>query len=218
LFGPWPDPCRGWLDNPAALSPAAAPARYVRRGSSAAGGVVRFLLTMTASSRPGDYRFSRVNRFQVVPAAYLHLLRDAGPELEVLLQLRGPETSYMAGHWASGAAGHVELGESVFAAAAREADEELGISVDPADLTPLCVLQRTQPGCDDPVEQRADFFLTARRWSGEPVVQEPGKATELRWCALSALPEPMVPHEREVLRRLASGAVPAVISLGFDAT
>jgi len=157
-----------------------------------------------------------VNRFQVVPAAYLLLLRGDDRDPEVLLQLRGPGTDYMPGHWAAGAAGHVEYGESVFDSAAREAAEELGIGVHPAHLTPLCVVQRTLPGCADPIEQRADFFLTTREWSGEPVVQEPRKATELRWCRVSAPPEPMVPHEAVVLHRLASGAVPAVISLGFD--
>ena len=69
-----------------------------------------------------------MSRFQVIPAAYLLLTRGEGDTLEVLLQLRGPGTGYLPGHWASGAAGHVEYGESVFVAAAREAAEELGIS------------------------------------------------------------------------------------------
>lgn len=156
-----------------------------------------------------------MSRFQVVPAAYLLLLRGAGDELEVLLQLRGAGTDFMPGHWASGAAGHVELGESVFVAAAREAAEELGIEVDPEDLSPLCTVQRRLPGSDDPVEQRADFFVTTRTWSGEPSAQEPAKCAELRWCGVSALPDPMVPHELHVLGLLAEGQVPAIISLGF---
>jgi 8-oxo-dGTP pyrophosphatase MutT (NUDIX family) len=159
-----------------------------------------------------------VNHFQVIPAAYLVLIRGGSEhpeELEVLLQLRGPEASYMAGHWACGAAGHIEYGESAATAVAREAAEELGIVLVAEDLTPLVTLQRTVPGCADPVEQRVDFFLTTRRWSGEPTVQEPGKCSELRWCRLSALPEPMVPHEREVLRRLAAGRMPPLLSLGF---
>ena len=41
---------------------------------------------------------------------------------QVLLQLRDG-TGYMADHWAAGAAGHIERGESVFAAA-REAKME----------------------------------------------------------------------------------------------
>ena len=65
-------------------------------------------------------------RFRVVPAAYVLLLRPAGsgPD-EVLLQLR-QHTGFMDGHWACAAAGHVEAGESVLAAAVREAAEELG--------------------------------------------------------------------------------------------
>jgi 8-oxo-dGTP pyrophosphatase MutT (NUDIX family) len=156
-----------------------------------------------------------MTRFQVIPAAYLLLTRGSGEEVEVLLQHRGPGAGYLPGHWASGAAGHVELGESVFVAAAREAAEELGVTVDPADISPLCAVQRTLPGCDDPVEQRADYFLTTRSWAGEPTVQEPAKAVELRWCRPTALPEPMVPHERVVLEMLAGGAVPPIISLGF---
>lgn len=143
------------------------------------------------------------------------LLRGSGEETEVLLQLRGPGASYMVGRWACGAAGHVELGESVAAAAAREACEELGIELDLDTITPLTTLQRTEPGNDDPIEQRADFFVVARRWTGEPTVQEPDKCEELRWCRLGDLPAPMVPHEEVVLRALAQGPVPAFLSLGF---
>jgi 8-oxo-dGTP pyrophosphatase MutT (NUDIX family) len=133
----------------------------------------------------------------------------------VLLQLRGPETAFMSGHWASGAAGHIEYGESVAAAATREAVEELGVVVFPDDVQPLCTVQRTLPGCPDPVEQRVDFFLTAARWSGEPTIREPRKCAELRWCRLDALPEPMVPHEQRVLSLLASNRLPPILSLGF---
>lgn len=156
-----------------------------------------------------------MTRFQVIPAAYLLLMRGEGADLEVLLQLRGPGTGYRPGHWASGAAGHVEYGESVYSAAAREAAEELGIVVDPDDIEPLCAVQRTLPGCDDPVEQRADYFLCTRRWSGEPRPQEPEKCVELRWCRLSALPQPLVPHEHVVLELLATGSLPAIVSIGF---
>ena len=153
--------------------------------------------------------------FTVVPAAYLLLMRGTGPDLEVLLQLRGPGTTYMARHWATGVAGHVEYGESVAVAAAREAEEELGVGVAVEDVEPLCAMQRTLPGCADPIEQRVDFFLTTRRWTGEPTRREPEKCADLGWYRPSAPPEPMVPHERELLRLLASGKVPPIVSLGF---
>jgi 8-oxo-dGTP diphosphatase len=161
-----------------------------------------------------------MDRFQVVPAAYLLLMRGDGPDLEVLLQKRGPATSFMAGHWASAAAGHVELGESVQVAATREATEELGIAVEVADIEPLCAMQRTLPGVSDPVEQRVDYFLTTRRWTGEPAVQEPHKAVELGWFRPSALPDPMVPHEAHLLGHLADSLLtgrplPAILTFGF---
>ena len=156
-----------------------------------------------------------MTRFAVVPAAYLLLLRGEGADLEVLLQLRGPGTTYKPGHWATAAAGHVELGETVFAAAAREAQEELGIEVDPGDVAPLCVMQRTLPGVSDPVEQRVDFFLSTRTWTGEPQVREPEKCSALGWHRPSALPAPMVPHERVLLGLLAAGAVPPIVTFGF---
>ena len=156
-----------------------------------------------------------MTRFAVVPAAYLLLLRGEGVDLEVLLQLRGPGTTYKPGHWATAAAGHVELGETVFAAAAREAQEELGIRVAPADVTPLCAMQRTLPGVSDPVEQRVDYFLTTRTWTGDPSVREPEKCTALAWHRPSALPEPMVPHERALLGLLAAGGVPPIVTFGF---
>ena len=153
--------------------------------------------------------------FAVVPAVYLLLLRGDGDDLEVLLQLRGPGTTYKPGHWAAAAAGHVEAGESVFAAAAREAQEELGVVVDPEGIVPLCAMQRTLPGVDDPVEQRVDFFLTTRAWAGEPVVREPEKCSALAWHRPSELPEPVVPHERVLLGLLAVGQVPPVLTFGY---
>jgi 8-oxo-dGTP diphosphatase len=148
-------------------------------------------------------------RFTVVPAAYVLLRRDD----QVLLQLR-QNTGYRDGHWAAAAAGHVEKGESVFAAACREAAEELGVLIEPAALLPLTTMHRTH-GNGEPIDERVDFFFTAVVWSGEPRVLEPRKAVGLRWFALDALPDPVVPHERWVLEHLKDGGLPAVTTFGF---
>ncbi|MCX6463279.1 MAG: NUDIX domain-containing protein [Pseudonocardiales bacterium] len=148
--------------------------------------------------------------FRVVPAAYVLLLDGAG---RVLLQLRRG-TGYRDGFWAAAAAGHVEAGESVHAAACREAAEELGVTITAADLVPLTAMHRTAPtGLD--VDQRVDFFFTCRRWSGEPRTMEPAKSADLRWCALDDLPEPVVPHERFVLDGLRAGDLPGITAVGF---
>ena len=46
---------------------------------------------------------------------------------------------------------------------------------------------------------------------------EPEKSGGLRWCALDALPDPVVPHERWVLDALRAGAVPPITTFGFAA-
>jgi 8-oxo-dGTP pyrophosphatase MutT (NUDIX family) len=149
------------------------------------------------------------HRFRVVPAVYVLLRRDG----TVLLQLRRG-TGFMDGHWAAAAAGHVEPGESVVAAAVREAREELAVGLRPEDLRPVTTMHRGQPG-GPALEQRVDFFYEADRWDGVPALQEAAKAADLGWFSLDALPEPVVPHEALVLRALLAGAVPPVLTYGF---
>lgn len=153
------------------------------------------------------------HRLPLVPAAYVLLTRSGDTDDEVLLQQR-QNTGFRDGYWATAAAGHVDAGESVLAAAVRETREELGVSVRAADLEPLTSLHRTD-GTLVPVEQRVDWFFRVRRWAGEPRVMEPDKNAGVGWFALSGLPEPVVPHERDVLERLGQGRVPAVLTYGF---
>ena len=143
------------------------------------------------------------DRFRVVPASYVFLQRarrtPSGGD-EVLLQLR-QNTGYMDGHWAAAAAGHVERGETAYDAARREAREEIGVEL--GELTFATSMQRTQHG--DPIDERIDFFFTCRSWTGEPRIVEQHKSAGLDWFALDALPDPVVPHELFVLRRLGTG-------------
>ncbi len=148
-------------------------------------------------------------RFAVIPAAYVYLRRGD----EVLLQQRR-NTGYMDDHWAAGAAGHVELGETAAMAASREAGEELGVVIDEDDLVPLTVMQRTD-GTTSTIEQRVDWFFTASTWAGAPRVVEPRKCAEIAWFPLHALPTLIPPHERFVLEHLADGTLGSLTSFGY---
>jgi len=148
-----------------------------------------------------------LDRFVVVPASYVFLLRDG----QVLLQLR-QNTGYMDHHWAAAAAGHVERGETAYDAARREAAEEIAIS--DLDLEFVTAMQRTRH--DQPIDERVDFFFTAGTWSGEPRIVEPDKCAELRWCPLDDLPDPVVPHELAVLTALHTQTTTPYSTFGFS--
>jgi 8-oxo-dGTP pyrophosphatase MutT (NUDIX family) len=150
-----------------------------------------------------------VGRFRVVPAAYVFLMRAES----VLLQLR-QNTGYRDGHWAAAGAGHVEQDESAFDAAVREAREEIGVSIEPGALRPLCAMHRTHRN-HQPIDERVDFFFGCDAWVGEPRIVEPRKAAAMQWWPLADLPDPVVPHERTVLDGLRAGTLSAIVAFGF---
>ncbi|WP_110183065.1 NUDIX domain-containing protein [Nocardioides solisilvae] len=149
-----------------------------------------------------------MDRFVVVPASYIFLLRERDGATEVLLQLR-TGTGYMDDHWAAAAAGHVERGETAYDAAHREALEELGVT--DVDLRMELTMQRTRH--DLPIDERVDFFFSARSWTGEPRIVEPEKCAGLEWFRVDALPDPVVPHERLALANLGTGV--KYLTFGF---
>ena len=154
------------------------------------------------------------DRFVVVPASYVFLLRDGTDSTtggtEVLLQRR-QNTGYMDDHWAAAAAGHLERGETAEAAAHREAAEEIGVT--DLDLAFVTSMQRTRHGSD----RRARRLLLRRPGHGPRArIVEPASAADLRWCPLAALPDPVVPHELAVLQAVRSGDAPPYTTFGFD--
>lgn len=117
----------------------------------------------------------------------------------------------MDGHWAAAAAGHLERGETAVDAAVREAAEEIDVHALALDF--VTAMQRTRHA--DPIDERIDFFFTARSWTGDPRIVEPHKCAELRWCPLGDLPYPVVPHELVVLEALRGAGLPPYTTFGF---
>jgi 8-oxo-dGTP diphosphatase len=129
-------------------------------------------------------------RFRAVVAVHLLLLRG-----EEVLLLRRDNTGYEDGNY-SVVAGHLDGNETARRAMVREAAEEAGIIVAPADLRFVHVMHRKETAEAD---ERIDLFFAATRWQGEPEIREPEKCGELRWSPLAALPPNVVPYVRAAL-------------------
>ncbi len=127
--------------------------------------------------------------------ATVHLLFFRGDQ--ILIQRRF-NTGYRDGEY-SVPAGHLDGNETVKAAAAREAQEEVGVRIEPDDLLFSSVMHRNE---DD---ERVDFFLTVRAWHGEPTNQEPNKCDDLRWVKVASLPDNMVPYVRRAIQNHQAG-------------
>jgi 8-oxo-dGTP pyrophosphatase MutT (NUDIX family) len=109
-----------------------------------------------------------------------------------VLLLRRAGTGFFDGLY-SLPGGHVEQGESILQAAARELEEETGLQIAPDDLGWLGIIHRRSD------TNRIDFFLRALRWQGEPVLCEPDKCSELGWFACNDLPENVVSYVKVAL-------------------
>ncbi len=54
-------------------------------------------------------------------------------------------------------------------------------------------------------DERIDFFLLARRWTGEIANREPDKCDELAWYPVASLPNHMIPYVRQALQNYQDG-------------
>jgi len=123
----------------------------------------------------------------------LHLiLRDGAT---VLLGLR-KNTGFADGLYHL-PAGHLEPDETIPAGAAREAREELGIGIRPADLELVHTMHHRSG--------RVSFFFEVRAWSGELGNAEPHKCERLDWIAEDAWPANSVRYARMALERIRGG-------------
>ena len=101
-------------------------------------------------------------------------------------------------------AGHMDGNESVAEATAREAKEEIGITLNPKDLKVIQVIHRFSPSNKIPREY-IDFFLTATIWQGEIKNCEPEKCDEVCWYLLNKLPKNILPYVKNTLKNFERG-------------
>ncbi len=132
-------------------------------------------------------------RFKMFSAIHLFFIREG----QILL-LRRFNTGYEDGNY-SVPAGHLEGNEEVREAGAREALEETGVSVAPSDIEIVGILHRRSD------QERVDWFGIVHDWQGDIYNAEPNKCDDLRWFALDALPQNMVPYVHHALQNYQNG-------------
>ena len=138
------------------------------------------------------------DRYGTVVDVYVLLQRPDG--LILLLERSG--TGYADGQLCP-PSGHLEEGESVACCAIREAAEEAGVDIDPADLVFTHVVHHRNPEG----QGRVGFFFTATRWAGVPVNREPHKCAGLHWADPARPPAGTVPNTAAALAAIAQRAV-----------
>lgn len=122
-----------------------------------------------------------MERYKLMSVVYLILIKD-----NKIFLIRRAHTGWNDGNYTL-PGGHLDGGESVTQAMAREAREEAGIIIDPKDLSVVHVSHRT----GNPYE-RIEFFMTADKYEGEPGNAEPEKCDDAQWFPLDQLPENMI--------------------------
>ncbi|MBI4177591.1 MAG: NUDIX domain-containing protein [Candidatus Aenigmarchaeota archaeon] len=128
--------------------------------------------------------------FKLVCAVYLILRRNGK-----VLMLRRFNTGFMDGNYGL-VAGHIDGGESLFSAMAREAKEEIGITVEPKDLEVIHVMHR---GCESPDYERFSVFIKTCKYSGEIKNMEPNKCDDVRWFPVNGLPPNTIDYVKRVI-------------------
>src|SRR6266568_917784 len=128
---------------------------------------------------------------------YVLLQRPDG----MILLLERSGTGYADGQLCP-PSGHLEAGESVVQGGVREAREEVGVLIDPADLAFSHVVHHRNPQG----QARIGFFFTAARWQGEPVNREPHKCARLYWADPARPPANTVPYTAAALAAITHGA------------
>lgn len=133
------------------------------------------------------------------PNIACYVLVRKGDEIIGLLR---DGTDWMNGYYGI-AQGKVEKHEPYTAAAVREIQEELGVTVKPQDLKPVLVMHRWEPSSQ--AQDWVDIYFEVTKWQGELKNNEPHKHSKLDWLKLTDLPDNIIPCISYALEQIAQG-------------
>jgi len=130
-----------------------------------------------------------MKRFKLIASGYLLLIKEG----KVLLSKR-KNTGYEDGNYGL-PSGHLEPHETVRDCCAREAKEEIGITIKAEDLELVHMMHRRQ------LDERIDFFFVTSVWEGQIVNMEAEKCAELSWFAVDSLPLNTIGYIRKTIEQ-----------------
>ncbi|MFG2907372.1 phosphotransferase [Kitasatospora sp. NPDC048286] len=139
----------------------------------------------------GDEKIPAPTRHQEPVDVHLILRRDGATGPEVLLSRRAGQV-YASGllHLPSG---HLDgPHEDAVQALIREAKEETGVTIDPADVRHAVTVHHRNPAGS----ARIGLFFEVRHWHGKPRTMEPAVCDAMDFYPLANLPSPMVAYCR----------------------
>ena len=117
----------------------------------------------------------------------------------LLLQKRAHAKENWPDLWDISVAGHVSAGESATESAVREAEEELGLRVAPAELEHIGTLRYATQLRDDYIENEFhEVHILRRDVDVSSLTLDPAEVAAVQWVAFADLDNyERVPHEEE---------------------
>lgn len=116
-----------------------------------------------------------------------------------VLLVKRHNTDWASGYW-NFPGGLLEEGETLVNAAAREAHEEVGVTIAPNDLE-LAHVIHVQKGEQSP-RDIFGFYFMAQKWHGTPTNKEPDRHSEIGWFDLDNLPDKLTEHALQAIHGL----------------
>lgn len=132
-------------------------------------------------------------RFKI-PVGVCIILRKGN---KIALQLR--KNTWMAGHYGL-IGGHLDGNEEIKNAVIREAKEEVGIDILPADLN-----LKTIWHSNNDREEYLSFYFECTKWQGEIQNLENEKCARIDWIDMDNLPKNVYPTLPKVIEKIKSG-------------
>ena len=114
--------------------------------------------------------------------------------------------------------GKTEIGESFSEGAVREAKEEIGIDVNPKDITHAITVHRysKKGGWEKDAEDMEwiDVYFEVKKWTGSVVNAEPHMHSGIAWLDIANLPDNTIPSVNASLKAYADGR--RYLEYGYD--